>query len=110
MLGNVPSGLQLLRDCGSLFHQIGDRWGEAFSLTSFGDMILDPQDVPMLRPQIEASLRMWRSLGDTWGIGQQLVTTGSLAWYDGDYATAAAQCQEAVDLFGGPLPKIAFHK
>jgi predicted ATPase/class 3 adenylate cyclase len=98
MLGNVPSGLQLLRDCGSLFHQIGDRWGEAYSLTSFGDMILDPQDVPMLRPQIEASLRMWRSLGDTWGIGQQLVTTGSLAWYDGDYATAAAQCQEAVEL------------
>ena len=98
LLGNVSSGLQLLRDCGSLFHQIGDRWGEAFSLTSFGDMILDPQDVPMLRPLIEDSLRMWRILGDTWGIGQQLVTTGSLAWYDGDYATAVVQCQEAVDL------------
>jgi predicted ATPase/class 3 adenylate cyclase len=98
LLGNAQSGLQRLRDSVALFHQIGDRWGEAFSLSSFGDMILTPQDVPALRPLIEESLKLWRILGDTWGIGQQLVTTGSLAWYDGDYAAAIVQCQEAVDL------------
>jgi predicted ATPase/class 3 adenylate cyclase len=98
MLGNAASGLRQLRDAAAFFHEIGDRWGEAYALSSLGDLILTPEDVTTLRPLIEDNLRLWRSLGDTWGIGHQLVTAGSLAWYESDYATAVAQCQEAVEL------------
>ena len=98
VLGAPEDGLNLLRDSVALFQAINDRWGEAYALSSFGDMIINPTDVAVLRPLIENSLGLWRALGDTWGIGHQLVTTGSLAWYDGDYVTAAAQCQEAIEL------------
>ena len=51
--GDPQTGLKLLRESLPLFRQAGDRWGEAYALSSFGDMILSPADVNVLRSEIE---------------------------------------------------------
>jgi hypothetical protein len=57
-----------------------------------------PDDVVSARAVLERGLKLWREVGDNWGIGTHLFIMGGVAWYAGDYAAARAQCQEAVDL------------
>jgi non-specific serine/threonine protein kinase len=48
---------------------------------------------------LEASLPLWRDLGDRWGIGASLLMLGLLANNEGDYARAAHLCDQALEAF-----------
>lgn len=51
---------------------------------------------PASAPYLEASLPLWRELGDTWGIGASLIMLALLANNDGDHQRAADLCDEAL--------------
>jgi predicted ATPase/DNA-binding CsgD family transcriptional regulator len=51
---------------------------------------------PASAPYLEASLPLWRDLGDTWGIGASLIMLALLANNDGEHQCAADLCDEAL--------------
>jgi DNA-binding CsgD family transcriptional regulator len=55
----------------------------------------EPASIPFL----EASLPLWRQLGDSWGIGATLTYLGLEATNQGGYARAAELCDDALAVF-----------
>jgi DNA-binding CsgD family transcriptional regulator len=54
---------------------------------------------PAAAPYLEDSLPLWRELGDRWGVGATLTLTAFSVVSQGEYARAAALCDEALATF-----------
>ncbi|MGE7386873.1 AfsR/SARP family transcriptional regulator [Streptomyces sp. NPDC004126] len=81
---------------GAEFRALGDRWGEAATLSARATRALYQGDLPALRRYAESSAALFAGLGDRWGDLQAAEQLGVLAEIAGDYETAARLHRDGV--------------
>src|SRR5258706_99983 len=97
--GDNARARALYAECLSIFRELGDRTGVAWSTNYQGDVARDQGDSGGARILYEQCLEMFRELGDRWGIAGTLADLGSLSREEGDDATARSQYRESIRLF-----------
>jgi tetratricopeptide (TPR) repeat protein len=96
--GDYDRVRSLQEECLSIFRELGDRTGIAWSLNYQGDAARDQGD-SAARTLYEQGLAIFRELGDRWGIASTLADLGSLAREQGNYSTARSLYSESIKLF-----------
>jgi len=90
---------RFLQECQSLFRELGDRNGMAWSVNHQGDVAREQGDAPGARSLCERSLASFRELGDQWGIAASLADLGNLARDQRDFVRAQALHEESMRIF-----------
>jgi predicted ATPase len=84
-------------ECVGIAREIGDRWGEAYSLYWLGDILfLQSADATASRAIYEQSLAIYSELRDDWGIAEVRGHLGIIATYQGDYETAGFNLENSL--------------
>ena len=83
----------------SIFRELGDSTGMAWSLNYQGDVAHEQGEAAIARALYEQSLSLFRELGDKWGIAGCLVDLANLARDHGDYQTSRSHYVESMKLF-----------
>ena len=98
--GDYSRARTLYAECLSIFEELNDRTGVAWSLNDYqGDVVRDQGDSAAARTLYEQSLAIFRELGDPWGIAGTLADLGSLAREQCDCATAKSHYAESIKIF-----------
>jgi tetratricopeptide (TPR) repeat protein len=82
----------------ALRRRLGDRPGEAGSLSNLGIVALQRQDFDAARALFDESLQLRRELGDAWGQSTSLNNLGNVAYAQGDLPEARKLYQQALHL------------
>jgi DNA-binding CsgD family transcriptional regulator len=82
----------------SLFQELGDKRGVAWSLRNLGFVVWSQGNNERASVLSEESLALFREIGDKWGIANSLRILGLVARRQGDYGRAAAMCEESLAL------------
>jgi predicted ATPase len=76
-------------ECVGIAREIGDRWGEAYSLYWLGDILfLQSANAVASRTVYEQSLAIYSELRDDWGVAEARGHLGIITTYQGDYESA----------------------
>jgi predicted ATPase len=87
----------LLNECVHIAREIGDRWGEAYSLYWLGDVLyLRSCNAAAARTIYEESLEIYTVLNDPWGIAEVKGHLGIIATYQGDLGIARSALEESL--------------
>jgi tetratricopeptide (TPR) repeat protein len=86
-------------ECLSIFQDLGDRTGVAWSLNSQGDVARDQGDSANAQTLYQQSLSIFRDLGDRWGIAGTLTDLGTLAREQRDSSAAHSLYRESLKIF-----------
>ena len=97
--GDFEGARTLHSECLSLFRELGDLTGVAWSLNYQGDLERDRGDSTAAQALYEQGLALFRELGDRWGIAGALADLGSLAREQGTYSNARSLYAESMKLF-----------
>jgi tetratricopeptide (TPR) repeat protein len=82
----------------SLYREVGDRRGEAYSLCFLGWIALDRSDLQRAEALLEESLALSRAAGTARDVSVALNALAMLNVYRGDYARASAMQEESLSL------------
>jgi tetratricopeptide (TPR) repeat protein len=99
MQGDYATAHSLYEDCLSIFRELGDRIGIAWSLNYQGDVALDQGDSQAAAKLYEESLIIFRELGDQSGIASSLTDLGNLARDQKDFPEAESLYRESLKIF-----------
>jgi tetratricopeptide (TPR) repeat protein len=96
--GDYPAGRVLEEESVALFQALGDDpWGLALALYWLGDSLQRAgHEYALARPCFEESSRLFRSLGNSWGLSLTSLGLGLVAYRQGDYATAHVEFNTTV--------------
>jgi tetratricopeptide (TPR) repeat protein len=97
--GNYPRAHALYEESRSIFGELGDRTGVAWSMNYQGDVARDQGDSTTAQTLYEEGLAIFRELGDRWGVAGTLADLGSLAREQGNYYGAHSLYQESIKIF-----------
>ena len=89
-----------LTESSTLFHAADDRSGEALARTSLALALLaaTPPEPAQAEDELERSLTLTRSAGDTWGEALVLVTLGRVAIFDQKLRRALNRFEESLEV------------
>jgi predicted ATPase len=90
-----------------LFHQSGDKWGEALIYSAFGLVFTHLDRHEEARQSLEQGLMLFRELDDKWGIAFSTTSLGQLRVASGDPEGAILQLADGVALYWEAGDKIA---
>ena len=96
--GKKTEGMRLAEEGLSLYRQLGDRKGEAFSLYGLAVLYTLASDHRKGRRLINESLQIYRELGDKAGIAETLTFQGGLGTHK-DYPRARSSLEEGLALY-----------
>ena len=97
--GDYAQARSLYEECFSIFKELGDTTGMAWSLNHQGDTARSHGDPVGARALYERSLAIFRELGDPWGISGSLADLGNLTRDQKDYAASQALYRESIRIF-----------
>jgi tetratricopeptide (TPR) repeat protein len=97
--GDYARARSLYAECLSIFQELGDRTGVAWSLNYQGDVARDQGDSAGAQRLYQQGLAIFRELGDRWGIAGALADLGSLAREQQDWPTAHSLYRESLRIF-----------
>jgi tetratricopeptide (TPR) repeat protein len=89
----------LLEEALSLFRELGDAVGVAWSFNHLGDVARDRGDLEEARRLYQEGADALGKLGDRWGMAGSIVDLGSLDCEQKDHATAQSLFEEALRTF-----------
>ncbi len=93
------SEIALYTESLALSRQIGDRWGEAFSLRGMVSGLPNWDNPEHVLPRLQESLALFRELRDAWGVGLANYNLGWLALNQDESQQAEATWDEGLQLF-----------
>ena len=96
--GDLGRAGTALRESLTLWRELGDKWGMAFSLHNLGHVAEVQTDYGRANAHFEESLLLFRELGDKWGIGWSLNCLGHEILGQGDYSRAKPLFEESLAL------------
>ncbi|MFN2138829.1 MAG: tetratricopeptide repeat protein [Candidatus Promineifilaceae bacterium] len=83
----------------ALFHELGERWGEAEALRAMGNNEIFLGHFARARRVLSDSLLIWQELDYTHGIAEATTNLGLVAQHEGNYETAKALHQQGLQLY-----------
>jgi non-specific serine/threonine protein kinase len=95
--GDARAGA-LLQDSVTLFRELGDNWGIAYSLHHLAHVMERRLDYAQATAMYEESLARFRDERNKWGVGWSLHCRGNLALGQGDDRRAEALLEESLSL------------
>jgi tetratricopeptide (TPR) repeat protein len=98
-LGVAADGVALLEEALAICRERGDRWGEAMTLRTLGDLHLGEGRLAEADRYLAGSLRLWQALDLPLGRARTLRDLARLAQAAGDPQTARARLGEALETF-----------
>jgi tetratricopeptide (TPR) repeat protein len=96
---DLAAALPAYEESLALFRELGDVWGIADTLSSFGAVILFCGDYERSGALLEESLSLFRQLEDRGGIAMCFFFTGHLAYAQGNLRQASERYQEGLSVF-----------
>jgi predicted ATPase/DNA-binding XRE family transcriptional regulator len=98
--GDPPQAAALLGEAYQLCQELGDKRGTANVLYLEGDLALDiTKDYDLAVEHLQASLRLFREVGDIFGIAHALLSLAELPRRHQDVSQAQALLEESLELF-----------
>lgn len=91
-----PGPLAQADEAVTVFRASQDRWGLAWSVFCFGEVLLAQEKYERAKIAYEESLALWQELGDSHSVAGVVGKLGQLAARTGDCVTARMQVQEAL--------------
>jgi len=104
-LGNVSQDgepkeiADLHRESLELFRLLGNRWGVALEMSTFGRFAMQRGDLIAARQQLDEALAIQKSVGDKWSVAWLLNSLGDVALYANNFDEAATHYEESLALF-----------
>jgi non-specific serine/threonine protein kinase len=95
---DVDTALALFREAVDLANTVDDKWMLANALKGLG-VAIGRSDHTAAQPVLEASIAIWRAIGDKVGLADTLHDMGSVAHGQKDYERAARLSEESLALF-----------
>jgi len=97
--GEYERASSLYDECLTMFRQIGDGAGVAWTLNYLGDVAREKADLVAAHSFCEQSLLEFRQLRDSWGIASTLADLASLSCDQGNNAQARRLYGESIKVF-----------
>jgi tetratricopeptide (TPR) repeat protein len=97
--GNYKQAQSALREATTIFEEVGDRSGAAWSVNQEGDIAREQGHTQAARELYERALSTFRKAADRWGSARSLSDLGYIYCEQGQYEAAHAAYQEAVKIF-----------
>ena len=88
-----------LHEATSIFEELGDRSGAAWSINQQGDIAREQAELGVARSLYLRALAAFRGAGDRWGSARSLSDLGYVCCEQKDYAAAHMAYQEALKIF-----------
>lgn len=82
----------------TLYHALGDRWGESSVLNNLGNLAFDCGDYATAQAHLTAALALYRELGNLPGEAKALNNLANVAADQRDYGTALFYYREALQI------------
>jgi DNA-binding CsgD family transcriptional regulator len=98
LIGDYATSLSQFKQSQALYKQLGDRQGNALSLSLVGQSAALVGDYMTARPQLEEAIAILRQVGDRWGLALSLYHLGD-AVLMGDTKAAQPYYEESLALF-----------
>ena len=96
--GDYVAARALYEESQTIFRELGDKLGIAYSLVNLGSVATDQSDYVAARALTEECLTIFRELGKKDGIANSLNNLGNLAHLQGDYAASRALTEESLTI------------
>src|SRR5262249_19464449 len=96
--GNTTAARPLLEESRSLFKDVGDVWGEAFTLYSLGSVVYLSGDPAAARAYFEESLRLFQAQGDALWASLVVSALQVILSTQGEEQTARSLYQQSLPL------------
>ena len=97
--GDYVAARALYEESQTIFRELGDKLGIAYSLNNLGNLAYVQGDYVAAHALTEECLTIRRELGDRNGIAYSLVNLGSVATDQSDYVAARALTEECLTIF-----------
>jgi tetratricopeptide (TPR) repeat protein len=88
-----------LTEATSIFRELGDTGGAAWSINQSGDLELEQDRLESARDLYREALEVFRKIDDRWGCARSLTDLGYIHCLRGEYAAAREAYREATELF-----------
>ena len=108
-LHNLANAAKMRRDFGpaaealaeatSIFEEVGDPSGAAWSINQSGDLELEQGRIEAAQHLYRTALRAFRNVGDRWGCARSLADLGYIFCKKGEFGAAHKAYREALELF-----------
>ena len=99
MRGDYGRADTALAEATSIFVQVGDASGAAWSINQSGDLALEQGRIEAAQNLYRNALAAFRNTGDRWGCARSLTDLGWIYSMQGEFAAAHAAYREALELF-----------
>jgi tetratricopeptide (TPR) repeat protein len=96
--GELRRGNALLEESLTLFRDLGDDAGAAFTLLVLGRIAVSQGDRKRGALLVEESLASFRQQGNEWGIARALIVLGDVALFEDEVARATANFQRSLKI------------
>jgi tetratricopeptide (TPR) repeat protein len=97
--GDYAHARSLYEECFSIFKELRDPAGMAWSLNHQGDVARSQGDPAGARALYKQSLAVFRELADPWGIAGSLADLGNLTRDQMDHAASESHYRESIQIF-----------
>jgi tetratricopeptide (TPR) repeat protein len=99
MRGDYGRAAAALGEASSIFEQVGDTSGAAWSINQSGDLELEQGRIDSAQTLYRNALAAFRKTGDRWGCARSLTDLGWTYTMQGEISAAHVAYSEALELF-----------
>jgi tetratricopeptide (TPR) repeat protein len=99
MRSDFPRATTALAEATSIFRELGDNSGAAWSINQSGDLELEQDRIESAHNLYREALDVFRKTDDRWGCARSLADLGYIHCIRGEFAAAREAYREATELF-----------